>query len=979
MDLFIKQAIEQMALINPIPPGNAWGKGFKSNLFNGLFKNKVNRNFKLSSFVGLLLAVFLMLTCLSACSKAELTDAEYVQSAKAYQDKDELKAAVIELKNALLQNPDNTEARLLLGTVYVELGDGVSAEKELRRAHRLGVAKEGIVIPLAESLLLQGKYGQIIAEIQPQGSLSISDKAQVHALRGKAYIGDGELEQAAEAFRVAFELEPNLTSAQVGQARLAAVQGNVEEARNWIDKALTGNPEYAEAWSLLGNIELSAGNAAEAEAAFSSAIKLRKDLGGNNIDIARRALARIQLEKYPEAEADIQTLKQGGFKDHPYVNYVAGVSYFKQQKYPEAAETLKASYSKNPSFLPVEYYLAVTHYLMGNLEQANEFAGRVQAKAPRSLATNRLLGAIQISRSEYDAAMDVLLKAQRGSPDDKEILSLLATASLLEGDTAQGIKYYERLVSLEPESSQAKSGLMLAKLMSGQALDADITDDRMEQALAEGDDYTREVLHALEAFRDGKFAIALERAQKLHDKYPDKVDPLKLMSACYLAAYQWDKAKIELEKVLALEPNEPSATINLAKVEVQDGNLEQARTRLKKLLEEYPRNEKASLLLADIEAGRGDQEASIRVLEQAVERNPDAVSLRAILAGRYLQASQTAKVLEVTRDLTNKQLQEHPSLLELRGKAQTLEGDLASARYSFKRWSELAPDSAQAHFLYGNSLAKSGDKDGARKHLERAIQLDPGYVQARVGEIKMLVHAGEMENAKKALTSLKRDFGERPEVLGIEGWFALGTADYATAEKSFSAAAEKRPDTELTISLFRALWAQQKQDEAIAVLQNWLKEHPQDLAVLLQLAEGYMSLNKEDEAVKVYATVIELQPNHLVALNNLAWLSQDKDLKQAIGYAERAYQLSPNDPSVLDTYGMLLLKKGDIRRGHRMIQKAAELAPEDPGIQLNLGQALLQQEQFAEARTVLSTLVKKAPDTESANDAKALLESIPKQ
>jgi putative PEP-CTERM system TPR-repeat lipoprotein len=977
MDLFIKQAIEQMALINPIPPGNAWGKGFKSNLFNGLFKNKVNRNFKLSSFVGLLLAVFLMLTCLSACSKAELTDAEYVQSAKAYQDKGELKAAVIELKNALLQNPDNTEARLLLGTVYVELGDSASAEKELRRAQELGVSREGIVIPLAESLLLQGKYGQIIAEIQPQGSLSISDKAQVHALRGKAYIGDGELEQAAEAFRVAFELEPNLTSAQTGQARLASIRGNMEEARNWIDKALASNPESAEAWSLLGNIELTAGNAAEAEAAFSSAIKLRKDLGSDNIDIARRALARIQLEKYPEAEADIQTLKQGGFKDHPYVNYIAGISYFNQKKYPEAAEVFQASYEKRPS-LPVEFYLATTHHILGNQQQAHDFAERVQAEAPRSATAKRLLGAIEISLSEYDAATEVLHESLLKSPDDVITLRMLATVSLLKDDTAQGVKYYQRIVSLEPESQQAKDMLMMAKLIHGQTLDQNVADG-LGQAYIEGDDFTREFLYALEAFRDGKLGQALERAQKLHERDPTNVEPLKLMASCYLAAAQWDKARIELEKVLAIQPNEPSAARNLAIVEVQEGNLERARALLKALVDKHKGDEQAILLLADIETRLGDQAVGTQVLEQALERNPNASALRAKLAQQYFRAGQINKVLEVTRDLSDKQLQAQPSLVELRGKAQMSAGDLASSRRTFQRWTEVAPESVQAHFHYADSLTKSGEIDLARKELERVVQLDPDYVPARVGEIKVLVHAGEMESAKKALGKLRRDFGPRPEVLGIEGWFALGTKDYATAADRFSAIEEQNRDTETTILLVRSLWMQEKHDEAIDVMQTWLKGHPQDVAVLLHLAGAYLTLNKEEEAIPLYARVVEILPNHLSALNNLAWLSRDKDLKQAIGYAERAYQLSPDGPYVLDTYGVLLLKNGDTLRGHRMIQKAAEHLPEDLKIQLHLGRALVQQEQFAEAQSVLSAVVNKASDRQSAQEAKALLESIPQQ
>jgi len=128
-----------------------------------------------------------------------------------------------------------------------------------------------------------------------------------------------------------------------------------------------------------------------------------------------------------------------------------------------------------------------------------------------------------------------------------------------------------------------------------------------------------------------------------------------------------------------------------------------------------------------------------------------------------------------------------------------------------------------------------------------------------------------------------------------------------------------------------------------------------------------------------YARVVEIYPNHGTALNNLAWLSREKDPRQAVIYAKRAYELLPEDPYVLDTYGMLLLKKGDAPRGHRMIHRAAERLPEDLTIQLHLGRALLEQEQFAKAQAVLSALVEKAPDAQSANEAKVLLQSIPRQ
>ena len=979
MNRVIKQAIGQMTWINPPLPEAGYSKVIPGNLFGLPLKNGMQQNHKSSFFIAILLAIFLLPVFLSGCGAAEQTDAEYVQKAKESLDAGQLNKAAIELKNALLQNPDNMEARLLLGTIHTRLGDGASAEKELLRAQELGVSSEGIVVPLAKSLIMQGKYSQVIAEINPHGNLPAYDKAQVFSLRGNAYIGDHKLAKAADAYRSAFELEPDLTLAQLGQARLAAIQGETEESRNWIEKALTSDPESAEAWSLLGKLELKAGNAAAAETALSKAIELRPFLGSNNIDIAKRAQARTQLEKYPEADADIRTLKEGGFKEHPAVNYVAGLNYFHQEKYPEAAAAFQASHDMNPSYLPAEYYLAVTHYLMGNQEQANDVANRVLNKAPRSLSTHRLLGAIQISRSDFDAATTVLQKALDRSPDSEVILNMLANASLLKGDTAQGVKYHEQIVSLDPESSLAKNRLLMARLMHGQSLDTGIKDDNLRQPLAAGDDYSRDFLHALEAFREGNLVLALERAQKLHEQYPDRVDPLNLISACYLASAMWTNARPELEKVLVLEPGNPSALINLAKLEIETDNLERARDLLRDLLEVRPRDERAALLLADVEIRLGNQQTAIQVLEQAVIRNPDATSQLLVLADQYLRAGEVSKVLDVTNDLSDEQLRQQPGLLGVRGKAQVRQGDQAAALSSFQHWAQLAPDSALAHFHYGNSLAKSGKKDRARKELERAVQLDPGYLPARVGEVKMLVHDGELEQAKKALEKLKSDFGNRPEVEGIEGWYALGTGDYVTAADSFSTILKTKPGRESTVLLSRALWGQGKQDEAIAVLQNWLKGHPRDIAVLLELADTYLAQDNNKAASTRYAEVLELSPNNVQALNNLAWLGRDKDLKQAIKYAEKAFELAPNDPLVLDTYGMLLIQDGNIAKGHKMIQRAAERSPDDLTIQLHLGRALIKQQKFAEAQTVLNALVTKAPDTEAAKEASMLLESTTQQ
>ena len=78
-------------------------------------------------------AAVLSVVLLSGCGKTQSTES-LLAEAKQYQQKGDNKAAIIQLKNALQKNPESIETRYLLGTIYNEVGDPVSAEKELRKA-----------------------------------------------------------------------------------------------------------------------------------------------------------------------------------------------------------------------------------------------------------------------------------------------------------------------------------------------------------------------------------------------------------------------------------------------------------------------------------------------------------------------------------------------------------------------------------------------------------------------------------------------------------------------------------------------------------------------------------------------------------------------------------------------------------------------------------------------------------------------------
>ena len=307
-----------------------------------------------------------------------------------------------------------------------------------------------------------------------------------------------------------------------------------------------------------------------------------------------------------------------------------------------------------------------------------------------------------------------------------------------------------------------------------------------------------------------------------------------------------------------------------------------------------------------------------------------------------------------------------------------LRNEKALAREDFKKLVSLLPDSAHAHFLYANALARSGQKARARKEIERAVDVDATYLPGRIGEVKMFVQHNKLNEAKAAMEKVKEDFGDIPPVLALDGWLALGLGDYSRAEKSLSAANEQIPSSEIALLLFRSLWLQGEHEQAYAVLNTRLEQKPNELALLEELAAAKLAQGKKTEALDAYHSVVEDHPDHVLALNNLAWLSRDQDLDQAIAYAAHAQQLAPEAAGVADTLAMLLLQKdSDSKRGFKLLEKSSKQAPANLEIQLHYATVLAQRKMYTQARAVLNTVVKSAPNSAMAIEATERLEALP--
>ena len=132
----------------------------------------------------------------------------YVREAEDYLRRGEPRAAVIQLKNALQRDPKNVRARVLLGKTYLKLGQAKAAEQAVNKARTLGAEEREVLAPLGEAYLLQGRYREVLDEIQAGEDAPAALQAAVLTLHARAELALGQRAPAASRRPPAMLQEP---------------------------------------------------------------------------------------------------------------------------------------------------------------------------------------------------------------------------------------------------------------------------------------------------------------------------------------------------------------------------------------------------------------------------------------------------------------------------------------------------------------------------------------------------------------------------------------------------------------------------------------------------------------------------------------------------------------------------------------------------------------------------------------------------
>lgn len=287
--------------------------------------------------------------------------------------------------------------------------------------------------------------------------------------------------------------------------------------------------------------------------------------------------------------------------------------------------------------------------LAGQAKQAMA-AGRFDQAEPAYLELAKIepniaelysnLGAVYFQEGKLDEAIDALRHALRLKPSLVKAKTLLAICLTESGQSAEALPGLEAgfRSSAEPQIKR-QCGLELLRTYTALHREA----DAVETALALNKDYPDdpEILYETGRIYGNFTYLTME---KLRDKAPDSVWMLQAKAEAQESEKQYDLALASFESVLRLEPGRPGVHYRMGRVyldrfeQLHDSkDRDQAADQFRAELTIDPGNGNAAYELAQIEYNLGNLDQARQQFESLIERRPEFEQARVGLAGILLE------------------------------------------------------------------------------------------------------------------------------------------------------------------------------------------------------------------------------------------------------------------------------------------------------------------------------------------------------
>lgn len=915
-------------------------------------------------FISLLLAASLLVGC-----DAGLSSQEHFNKAVELHKKGELHAAVIHFKKVLQAEPENTAARMALAKAYLDIGDGLSAEKELRFAQANGV--EGTELSLAQALLLQKEYDKVVGLLKSNVGLQNSPLWQ-NAL-GEALLGKHDVAGAEERFQASLAFDDNNIDALQGLAKVAIARNSSDIAEQYLETALRQDADNSQTWLMKGDIAFANGEMDDAELYYSRSLKL-KDGVGTRVKLARLLLAQNKPDR---AKQYIDVLKRD-FPNNIVTNYLEAVYVYQKEDLPAAKGIFQKVIAAKANHVPSLFLLGKISYQLKEYEQAQYILSKLVSIAPDHLEARKLLAISQINLRLPKDAISTLLSAESRVSGDHQYYLILANAYFADGQMAKGEDYLRKAVDAAPESESIALRTKLAAVSASRDIDEGI--EELESVIkSDLGNYQAELMLGILYLKKEDFDKALRVAQKLLEKHGENPLFYNLAAGAYEGKKLIGEARASYDKTLALDPANITANLNQARLDLLLKDGKSAREYFEAVLKHDPDNEQALMGLALIVGNEGESEAAIDLLDRARVSNPSSLKVRLLLAEIYLRMKNYKDAIRIAEEAVSLAPRSEQAVM-IQGQSQMLGGKYGDSVRSFKRLLGLTSKLPETYFLLSKAQVANKEFDDAKVSLRKVLELNDQQLilPANMALANVELVLGNADQAERIARQIKKGYPESSNGFMLQGDVLMSKNMAKDAVEAYKLALSKSQDGVVINKLYEAYNASGETEKGLELLRNWLNSNPEDLSTRVSYAQALQKGGKTAQAISEFGEVVRMDPNNLLALNNLSMLYLRNNDRKYLDTSRKAYQLAPDNPAIIDTYGWALVKSGSLEQGLALIERAATESRDDYDIRYHLAAALAERGNIARARTELEKIISDNRQFAEKKAASDLLKEIQK-
>lgn len=874
------------------------------------FDNQPQKRYVLGSQANtLILAAALSCLFLSGCkddsAAIEQEVARYNRSATTYQEQGQLRAAMLEAKNAIQKDPKSSQGYIILAKINNQIGAHLLTQRMLEP-----VVKDipAVTLELAEAYVQSKKYRSAVNLLSTYNESGSNDaRKQVIIARSSIYLGDKKAyDDAIEKLTKYADKKNEVTTLE---AEYLIAQGRIEEAQAKLDNLILSDAKNVHALILLGDFAQRQNQLAKSEDFYTKALAL---LPNTDVMAYEKAIVLSQLTqtlilqgktaeayRYQKILADANPESKAAQQ-----KFNEAMELYRQGKFSDAEKILDEMREQYPQDKNTAVLLGLVQYQQGQDEQAIELFDKFIDPETASTTIIQAAALAKYRNNKMDEAIKLLKQSVESQPNNAEVLATYGLALLdLDPVSSEGEKAIEKSLALNPKQQR----LRLALANRAQAM------KNNQQAIAQlkkGYEEDREDIYMQQAYlkallAEERLTEVKEEITKIQRDYPNSARGIFLEGWYKITQKDYAGAQVSFEKALAVKGN-TEKTLSLA--------------GLAQLFEIQKQPQKA-----------------IIAWQSLLQEDPTQIAAYSAWLRQVQELKRGKEAVTFLSDLEKKTDKWQPSLVL--AQVLTLQGQFSDAVKHADTALERSANAinvkqvaADIYMKHGLNLKMQEKLADAKIAMLKALNFFPSNMNILASVIELEIAQKNIPEAQKLLDQFSKTEELAAEHSYLQAVIRRAEGKSEEAEKLFLASWKKKPLDIVAEVIFDNYTKQNQTAAADKFVEDWAVKLPKAPRPALIKAVKAQEAKDMATAIKWYEKTIELAPNMPAAINNLAWIYYEQKDPKAIALAKKAYDLAGSNPAIMDTYGWILVENNRVQEGLEILERALNLDPQNAEI-----------------------------------------------